>query len=174
MGLISPTSVNGNRFLILFIDGGSRLAFLFATSSLDKTFDMYMRVRNIYNTQLKKKVKKFVSDGHATYTSKTFEAQFMKDKTVISIQTPYCPQQNSIVERRVRMMIEMGRTLLIQSGMPPTYWEEAALHSNFMRNRVLRVMKKMTPYEKFWRKRPDLRWVHPFGCLTYFLIHKEQ
>ena len=31
----------------------------------------------------------------------------------------------------------------------------------------------MTPFEMFWKKKPDLQWLKPFGCLVYVLIHKE-
>jgi hypothetical protein len=32
----------------------------------------------------------------------------------------------------------------------------------------------MTPYEKFWGKKPDLCWTWPFSCLAYVLIYKKQ
>jgi len=71
--------------------------------------------------------------------------------------------------------MEKARTLLVHSGVPPEYWDEAIAHANYIRNRVLtRVLKKMTPHEKFWGKKPDMRWMKKFGCLVYVLTHKEQ
>jgi hypothetical protein len=59
--------------------------------------------------------------------------------------------------------------------MKTKYWENVVIHSNYIRNRVItQVLKRITLYEKFWDKKPDLRWTRPFGCLAYVLIHKEQ
>jgi len=64
--------------------------------------------------------------------------------------------------------------MLIHSGVPSYHWEDATLHANFIRNHVsTRVLTGVTPYEKFWGRKPDLTWIKPYGCLVYVITHKE-
>jgi hypothetical protein len=144
-------------------------------TNLSETNDKYIQMRNFLEIQHGVKVKKFICDGHCIYMSTKMKTQFLKDSMVVKYRSPYCPQQNSISERRLRTTIKMARTILIHLGMKTKYWEDAVIHSNYIRNRVIiRVFKRMTPYEKFWGKKPDLCWTRPFSCLAYVLIHKEQ
>jgi phosphoribosyl 1,2-cyclic phosphodiesterase len=91
--------------------------------------------------------------------STKIEIQFLKDGTVVKYRSSYCSQQNLISEKRLRTTIEMTRIILIHLGMKTKYWEDVVIHSNYIRNQVItRVLKRMTQYEKFWGKKPDLRW----------------
>ncbi len=83
--------------------------------SLDQVHNSYLKVRNIIGTQLNRKIKKFVCDGHQSYMSTRMSLTFEEDGTLLKARAPYCPEQNGLAERRGRMTIEMGRTLMIQS-----------------------------------------------------------
>ena len=173
-GPMTPISRYKHAYFIIFVDKGSRFAFLVCLSSLELVAESYKRVRNIIFTQLKLKIKKFVCDGHSTYMSTKMSLIFEEDGTFMKVRAPYCPEQNGLAERRGRTTIEMGRTLMIQSGVPPSCWEDAISHANYVRNRVpTRSLPGTTPFEKFWGHKPDLQWLRPFGCLAFVLIHKE-
>jgi hypothetical protein len=49
-GPITPISFCGNRFLIIFIDDGSRIAFIYFMTSLSETNDKYIQMRNLLET----------------------------------------------------------------------------------------------------------------------------
>ncbi len=51
LGPISPISRYGNKYIIEFIDGASRLAFIFGMKLLDEMFDHYSDLRNLVTTQ---------------------------------------------------------------------------------------------------------------------------
>jgi hypothetical protein len=174
LGPISPVSRYGNKYIIEFIDGASRLAFIFGMKSLDETFDRYSDLRNLVATQKGIKFKLLICDGHSTYTSNKMVSLLRSDGTIQKIRAPYEPNQNPIAERRIRTNVEMARTMMIHAGAPAYTWEDAIAHANYIRNRVItRVIPNMTPYEKFWGRKPNLEYVKPFGCLAYVIIHKE-
>ena len=51
--------------------------------------------------------------------------QFLLSKGIIHQKTcPYTPQQNSIVERKHKYLLETDRALLFQSKLPIGYWGE--------------------------------------------------
>jgi hypothetical protein len=49
-GPITPISHSENRFLIIFIDAGSKIAFIYFMTSLSETNDKYIQMRNLLET----------------------------------------------------------------------------------------------------------------------------
>ena len=49
--------------------------------------------------------------------------------------SPYTPEQNGIVERRHRVIQELGITMLIYANIPKQYWVEAFSTAVFLINR---------------------------------------
>ncbi|GJT27908.1 uncharacterized mitochondrial protein-like protein [Tanacetum coccineum] len=75
------------------------------------------------------------------------------------------PQQNGVVERRNRTLIEVARTMLADSKLPTTFWAEAVNTACYVQNRVLVVKPhNKTPYELFHGRTPTLSFMRPFGC----------
>ncbi|GKD99945.1 ribonuclease H-like domain-containing protein, partial [Tanacetum coccineum] len=68
-------------------------------------------------------------------------------------------------ERRNRTLIEAARTMLADSKLPTTFWEEAVNTACYVQNRVLAVKPhNKTPYELFHGRTPTLSFMRPFGC----------
>ncbi|GKD11736.1 reverse transcriptase domain-containing protein, partial [Tanacetum coccineum] len=74
-------------------------------------------------------------------------------------------QQNGVVERRNRTIIEAARTMLADSKLHTIFWAEAVSTACYVHNRVL-VFKphNKTPYELFRGFKPALSFMRPFGC----------
>ncbi|GJW46287.1 putative ribonuclease H-like domain-containing protein [Tanacetum coccineum] len=74
------------------------------------------------------------------------------------------PQQNRVVERRNKTLIEAAKTMLDDSKLPTTFWAEAVNTACYMQNRVLVVKPhNKTPYELFHGRTPTLSFMRPFG-----------
>ncbi|KAL8145697.1 hypothetical protein AgCh_003733 [Apium graveolens] len=71
------------------------------------------------------------------------------------LTAPYTPQQNGVVERKNRTIMEMARCLLHDKGMPQKFWAEAAHTSILLLNRLpKKALRKMTPFE-VWIYQPQ-------------------
>ena len=82
--------------------------------------------------------------------------------------SPYTPQQNGVVERRNRTLMEMTRSILKHMQVPNYMWGEAIRHSTYLLNRVAtRVLKDKTPYEAYRGKKPNINHLKTFGCIGY-------
>ncbi|GJU63207.1 retrovirus-related pol polyprotein from transposon TNT 1-94 [Tanacetum coccineum] len=78
------------------------------------------------------------------------------------------PQQNDIVERRNRTLIEVVRTMLIFSKALLFLWAEAINTTCYTQNRsLIRLRYNKTPYELMQDKNLDLSFLHVFGSLCY-------
>nr|GEU35697.1 pentatricopeptide repeat-containing protein At1g80270, mitochondrial-like [Tanacetum cinerariifolium] len=75
------------------------------------------------------------------------------------------PQQNRVVERKNRTLIEAARTMLADLKLPTTFWAEAVNTACYVQNRVLVIKPHNTTlYELFLGRKPALSFMRPFGC----------
>nr|GFB83312.1 integrase, catalytic region, zinc finger, CCHC-type, peptidase aspartic, catalytic [Tanacetum cinerariifolium] len=82
-----------------------------------------------------------------------------------SVQTP---QQNGVVERQNRMLVEAARTMLIFSRAPLFLWAEAIATACFTQNRsIIHCRFNKIPYELINGRKPDISFLHVFGALCY-------
>nr|GEX34104.1 hypothetical protein [Tanacetum cinerariifolium] len=59
-------------------------------------------------------------------------------------------QQNCVIERKNRTLIEASKTMLVDSKLPTTFWAEAVNTTCYVKNRVLVIKPhNKTPYELF-------------------------
>ncbi|GJX73873.1 retrovirus-related pol polyprotein from transposon TNT 1-94 [Tanacetum coccineum] len=73
--------------------------------------------------------------------------------------------KESVAERRNRTLIDAARTMLADSKLPTTFWDEAVNTACYVQNRVLVVKPhNKTPYELFRGRTPALSFMRPFGC----------
>ncbi|GKD47894.1 retrovirus-related pol polyprotein from transposon TNT 1-94, partial [Tanacetum coccineum] len=81
---------------------------------------------------------------------------------------PRTPQQNGVVERQNRTLVEAARTMLIFSKAPMFLWAEAVATACYIQNHSL-IHKRhdKTPYELVHNKNPDLTFFWVFGALCY-------
>nr|GEZ29302.1 retrovirus-related Pol polyprotein from transposon TNT 1-94 [Tanacetum cinerariifolium] len=78
------------------------------------------------------------------------------------------PQQNGVVERQNRMLVEAARTMLIFSRAPLFLWAEAITTACFTQNRsIIHRRFNKTPYELINGRKPDISFLHGFGALCY-------
>lgn len=98
------------------------------------------------------------------------EFQINCDKNGIQrhLTTPYSPQQNGVVERRNRTLLEMTRSVLKHMHVPNTLWGEAVRHSTYLINHLaIRALDERTPYEMLRSRKPSLGHLKVFRCVCY-------
>nr|GEY10952.1 integrase, catalytic region, zinc finger, CCHC-type, peptidase aspartic, catalytic [Tanacetum cinerariifolium] len=84
------------------------------------------------------------------------------------------PQQNGVVERRNRTLVEAARTMLTFANLPSFLWAEAITTSCFTQNRLI-IHKSFdkTPYELINKRKPNIKFFCVFGCRCYLLNDYE-
>ncbi|KAI3681231.1 hypothetical protein L6452_36018 [Arctium lappa] len=84
------------------------------------------------------------------------------------------PQQNGVVERRNRTLVEAARTMLSHSNLPLFLWAEAVSTACYTQNRsmVHRRFKK-TPYALINNRTPTIKYFHIFRCKCFVLNDSE-
>nr|GEY86479.1 putative ribonuclease H-like domain-containing protein [Tanacetum cinerariifolium] len=134
------------------------LTCLFAKETLDESNLWHKRLSDVNFKTINKLVKGNLVRGLPTKFCglKGIKREF---------SVPRTPQQNGIVERKNRTLIEAARTLLVDSLLPIPFWAEAVNTTCYVQNRVL-VTKphNKTPYELLHGRLPSIGFMRPFDC----------
>ncbi|GJY11567.1 retrovirus-related pol polyprotein from transposon TNT 1-94 [Tanacetum coccineum] len=78
------------------------------------------------------------------------------------------PQQNGVVKRRNRTLVEATRTMLIFSHAPLFLWAEAIATACYTQNRsIIHRRFNKTQYELINGRKLDISFLHVFGALCY-------
>jgi reverse gyrase len=84
------------------------------------------------------------------------------------------PQQNGVVERKNRTLLDMTRTMLDEYKTPDRFWADAINTACYSINRLYlhRILKK-TSYELLTGKKPNVSYFRVFGANALFSLKDE-
>ena len=71
------------------------------------------------------------------------------------------------------MIANAMRLMLVDSGLPQEFWEEAAATSIYLVNRSFNPKVSMTLFKALYGRRPNVDYLRIFGSLAYVYIPKE-
>ncbi|GJR62374.1 retrovirus-related pol polyprotein from transposon TNT 1-94 [Tanacetum coccineum] len=81
---------------------------------------------------------------------------------------PRSPQQNGVVERRNRTLVEAARTMLVFSKALMFLWAESVATACYTQNRsLIHTRHNKTPYELVHDRNLDLKFLRVFSTLCY-------
>nr|GEV83748.1 hypothetical protein [Tanacetum cinerariifolium] len=84
------------------------------------------------------------------------------------------PQQNDVVKRRNRTLVEAARIMLIFSKALMFLWAEAIATACYTQNRsLIHTLHNKTPYELVHDKKPNLSFLRVLGALCYLTNDSE-
>ena len=174
-GKLRVRTRHGYRYYMTFVDDYSRYC---VVRLLKKKSDATAAVKEFYTTYTKKTgkpMKILRSDGGGEYIDGELKKWLKKKGVEVQKTAPHTPEQNGVPERKNKTLMEMARTMLIDAGLSMSYWGEAILAANYIRNRVYSrsCVAKHTPFEAFMKYKPNLSMMRVFGCLAYAHIDKK-
>jgi transposase InsO family protein len=103
------------------------------------------------------KVNKIRSDNGTEFKNTQVEDFLDKEGMKHEFLTPYTPQQNGVVERKNRTLIEMARTMLDEYKTSNRFWAEAINTMCHATNRLyLHKLLKKTSYELLTSNKPNV------------------
>ncbi|GJR75155.1 retrovirus-related pol polyprotein from transposon TNT 1-94 [Tanacetum coccineum] len=113
-------------------------------------------------------VKCLRTDNGTEFVNKTLREYYEKVGIFHETSVARSPQQNGVVERCNRTLIEVVRTMLIYAKALLFLWAEAVSTTCYTQNfSIIRLRHGKTPYELLHDKLLDLLFLHVFGALCY-------
>ncbi|GKA58557.1 retrovirus-related pol polyprotein from transposon TNT 1-94 [Tanacetum coccineum] len=161
---------NQEKLYLLHMDlcGPMLVASVNEKKSKDEAPDFIIKFLKMIQLRLKVPVQQIRTDNGTEFVNQTLREYY--EKVGISYETSVArsSQQNGVVERRNRTLIEAARTMLIYAKASLFLWTEAVATACYTQNRsIIRLRHGKTPYELLHDKLPDLSFLHVFGALCY-------
>jgi hypothetical protein len=119
------------------------------------------------------RIKKIRSDNGTEFKNSQIEGFLEEEGIKHEFSSPYMPQQNGIVERKNRTLLDMARTMLDEYKTPDRFWAEANNTASYSINRLYlhRILKK-TSYELLTSKKPNVSYFRVFGSKCFILVKR--
>nr|GFA04355.1 retrovirus-related Pol polyprotein from transposon TNT 1-94 [Tanacetum cinerariifolium] len=171
MDLCGPmriASINGKRYVLGTVDDFSRYTWVHFIRSKDEAPEVIIKFLKRITVLFQSPVIIIRTDNGTEFKNQMLKEYF--DTVGISHQmsSVRTPQQNGVVERRNRTLVEAARTMLIFSRAPLFLWAEAIATACFTQNRsIIHRRFNKTPYELINGRKPDISFLHVFGALFY-------
>lgn len=167
-GPISPTTAAGNKYIFVLVDDHSRYMWTILLKDKGDAFQKFKNFKIMAEQEAKTSIKTLRTDRGGEFTSNEFQRFCEASGIQRHLTAPYTPQQNGVVERRNRTLLEMTRSILKHMNIPNYLWGEAIRHATYLINRVAtRTLKNQTPYEVFKGRKPSVKHLRVFGCIGY-------
>lgn len=123
------------------------------------------------NTQFGVKVQILRSDNGTEFFNLKCNTLFSSLGIVHQSSCAYTPQQNGVVERKHRHIMDIARALRFQSGVSIRYWGHSVKTATYLINKVpSSVLQCRSPHEVLYGKEPDLSHLRAFGFLFFASI----
>ncbi|KAL8155363.1 hypothetical protein AgCh_000663 [Apium graveolens] len=115
-------------------------------------------------------VKRLRSDNGTEFRNATL-SEFCKSKGIVQeFSVARTPQQNGVVERKNRTLVEAARTMLQAAKLPTRFWEEVVNTACYTQNRYLiNKAHGKSPYSIMSKRKPTVKHLHVFGSKCYIL-----
>nr|GEZ08189.1 integrase, catalytic region, zinc finger, CCHC-type, peptidase aspartic, catalytic [Tanacetum cinerariifolium] len=104
------------------------------------------------------------------FLNKTLHAYFAYKGIHHQTSVARTPEQNGVVERQNRTLVEAARTMLSAAKVSLFFWAEAIATSCFTQNRSFVIPQhEKTPYHIINDRKPSVKFFHIFGSLCYIV-----
>ncbi|GJW63101.1 retrovirus-related pol polyprotein from transposon TNT 1-94 [Tanacetum coccineum] len=167
-GPMRVASINGKKYILVIVDDYSRYTWTLFLRSKDETPEVLKDFLTMIQRNLQAQVITVRTDRGTEFLNKTLHAYFKEEGIEHQTSTPRTPEQNGVVERRNRTLVEAARTMLSASKLPLSFWAEAVATACYTQNRSIIISTHgKTAYHIINDRKPLIKHLHIFGCICY-------
>ena len=120
-GSMSVRARHGAFYFITCIDDFTRYGHVYLITHKLEALSFFRQYINFVENQLDMKVKTLRTDRGREYLSNQFKILCDEKGIKRQLTIPGTPQQNGVVERRNRTLLEIVRSMLAQANLPISY-----------------------------------------------------
>ena len=173
-GPLPPTYFEGFKYMFVANELSSGYKIVFGAKERAEAPQLYARLEAEVRALPGKRIVKLTSDNAGEFASKGVQQWCDTNSIVQRFGRAYEHNSNATGERAVRTIQEMARAMLLESGLPSSFWFYAAEYAAYVYNMLpnARVGMLSSPFMVAHDgEKPDGGNVKPFGCLV--IAHKH-
>ncbi|GKB73282.1 retrotransposon protein, putative, ty1-copia subclass [Tanacetum coccineum] len=164
-------SMSGCRYFLSIVDDYSRRVYFLRHKN--ETFSKFKEWKQLVENQTGRKLKKLRMDNGLEFCNQEFNNLCKESGIARHLTVAGTPQQNGLAERMNMTLLNKVRCLLIQSGLPDSFWAEATVTATYLINRSpSTTLEKKTPMD-LWSGHPaNYEMLRIFGCVAYSHVNQ--
>jgi hypothetical protein len=168
-GPIMPKA-NNKQYIIFFLDSATRNLKYKLLESKSEAFQAFIEFKNLVENQSNKKIKIIKSDNGLEFKNQKFTQLCISSGIIQEFNSPYTAEQNGLIERINRTIIETTRAYLYYSRAPLNFWNLALDAAVYIYNITPHAsLNFITPHEKLYNKKPIIKNLKTWGSIAYYL-----
>jgi hypothetical protein len=174
-GPVAYLSIGGSKYGLVIVDDFSGFTWVFFLQDKSETQGTLKRFLRRAQNEFELNVKKIRSNNGSEFKNLQVEEYLEEEGIKHEFSAPYTPQQNGVVERKNRTLIDMARTLLGEFKTPERFWSEAVNTTCHAINWLyLHRLLEKTSYELLTCNKPNVSYFRVFGSKCYILVKKDR
>ena len=165
--------ITGNRYILGMTDVASRHQWDSYGPTRDEDFVIQSIQKVVMYLHSKgKRLQHYHADGGKELVSRKVLEYLQSIGATWTFNSPYTPEDNPFQERSWRTTKERALSSLIDSGLPPNFWEQASRATIHIKNRLPCQTAKgfMSPLQFIENEIPDLSYARIWGCKCFVNI----
>ncbi|GJR69864.1 retrovirus-related pol polyprotein from transposon TNT 1-94 [Tanacetum coccineum] len=167
-GPIRVESINGKKYIMVIVNDYSRYMWVYFLRIKDEALEMIIKFIKQIQVNLGATIRFIQTDNETEFKNDKLKSHYAKLGINQQFSITRTPQQNGVVERINRTLVEAARTMLIFSKASEYLWAEAVATSCFTQNRSLvHTRYNKTPYELIKNRKPNVQYFYVFGSFCY-------
>jgi transposase InsO family protein len=171
-GPVAYLSIGGSKYGLIIVNDFSSFTCVFLQDKSETQGTLKRFLKRAQN-EFELKVKNIRSDNGSEFKNLQVKEYLEEEGIKHEFSAPYTPQQNGVVERKNRTLIDMARTMLGEYKTPERFWSEVVNIVYHAINRLyLHRLLKKTSYELLIGNKPNVSYFRVFGSKCYILVKK--
>jgi transposase InsO family protein len=173
-GSIAYISIGESKYYVI-VDDCSRFTWVSFLQEKSQTQETLKKLLWWSQNEFGLRIKKIRSDNGMEFKNSQIEGFLEEEGIKHEFSSPYIPQQNGVVERKNRTLLDMARTMLDEYKTSDRFWVEAINTACYSINRLyLHWILKKTSYELLIGKKPNVSHFRLLGASDLFLLKEVE
>ncbi|KAA0062181.1 copia protein [Cucumis melo var. makuwa] len=140
-----------------------------------EVFGMFKRFKALVEKECGYYIKALRSDKGGEFTSNEFKTFCAENRIHRPMTISFTPQQNGVVERKNRTILNMARSMLKCKKMPKEFWAQAVECAAYLSNcSPTRSLWNKTPQQAWTGRNPSIGHLRVFRCMAYAHIPNQK
>ncbi|KAL0451846.1 UNVERIFIED_CONTAM: Retrovirus-related Pol polyprotein from transposon RE1 [Sesamum latifolium] len=167
-GPYKEPSLSGGHYVLTIVDDYSRVTWTYLMHHKSQTTSVLSSFLTKIPTQFDAKVRTLRTDNGSEFLRNTCQTLIQNHGIEHQRICIYTPQQNGIVERKHRHLLQIARALMFESGLPRQFWGDSVLTATHIINKLPSPkLAWKSPFELLYNTAPSYDRLRTFGCLCF-------
>jgi len=167
-GPYRTANVNGARYFVTIVDDYTRNTWTQLLPDKSQVYTAIEYFLSMVETQFKTKVAMVRTDNGTEFIQSLCLSLFGLKGILHQRSIVKTPQQNGVVERKHRHLLDTARAIRFQAGFPKYFWGECILAATHIINKLpMANLQWKSPFEVLYGQLPNLEELRTIGCLCY-------